>query len=81
MTVIVIEHSLENLIPLADEMVLMSNGKLVLKDETHAFFQKIGFPARKRCLSARDASCFFHQLKQTGLYQGDLSRSRMRKPS
>ena len=38
-TIIVIEHSLENLIPLADRMVLLTNGELILEDETQQFFQ------------------------------------------
>jgi len=71
MTVIVIEHSLENLIPLADEMVLMANGSMVLKDETHAFFQKIGFLLENGVFPP-ETILFFHQLKQAGLYQGDI---------
>ncbi len=71
MTVIVIEHSLENLIPLADEMVLMANGSMVLKDETHAFFQKIGF-LLENGVYPPETILFFHQLKQAGLYQGDI---------
>lgn len=37
-TVIVIEHSLENLIPLADRMILLSEGKVALQAPTRDFF-------------------------------------------
>lgn len=42
-TIIVIEHNLENLIPLADRMILLANSQLVLDDATEAFFQNLGF--------------------------------------
>jgi energy-coupling factor transporter ATP-binding protein EcfA2 len=71
MTVIVIEHSLENLIPLADEMVLMAHGNMVLKDETHSFFQKIDFLLDNGVYLPETLS-FFHSLKQAGRYNGDI---------
>ena len=71
MTVIVIEHSLENLIPLADEMILMAHGSMVLKDATGAFFQKMDF-LLENGVYPPEALLFFHRLKQTGRYQGEI---------
>ena len=71
MTVIVIEHSLENLIPLADEMILMAHGCMVLKDETHAFFQKMDFLLENGVYPS-EALLFFHRLKQSGRYTGKI---------
>jgi energy-coupling factor transporter ATP-binding protein EcfA2 len=71
MTVIVIEHSLENLIPLADEMVLMSEGKLVRHEETHAFFQDMDFLI-EHGVYPPETPLFFHELKKKGLYNGPI---------
>ncbi len=71
MTVIVIEHSLENLIPLADEMILMAHGKPILKEETHAFFQKMDFLLENGVYPPQ-ALLFFHRLKQAGRYHGEI---------
>ncbi len=38
-TIIVIEHSLEHLVRLAERMILLSNGSLLLDDATRPFFQ------------------------------------------
>jgi energy-coupling factor transport system ATP-binding protein len=70
-TIIVIEHSLENLIPLADRMVLLSNGELQLEDETRQFFQQMDFLLEKG-IYPPGAMRFFHELSKTGLYQGPL---------
>lgn len=40
-TVIVVEHSLEKLVPLADRILLLDKGELVLFEETHTFFEKM----------------------------------------
>lgn len=68
-TVIAIEHSLENLVPLADRMVLLSEGKLALYEETQAFFQKSKMLLEKGVFPP-GAMRFFHELKERGLYQG-----------
>ena len=68
-TVIVIEHSLENLIPLADRMILLSNGELLLEDETQAFFQQIAFLLEKGVYPPGSMR-FFHELAQRGFYDG-----------
>ncbi len=71
MTVIVIEHSLENLIPLADEMILMSEGQLVRHEETHAFFQDMDFLLDHKVYPP-ETLLFFHELKKKGLYSGPI---------
>ncbi|MEI8131692.1 MAG: ATP-binding cassette domain-containing protein [Leptolinea sp.] len=71
MTVIVIEHSLENLIPLADEMILMSNGELVRHEETHVFFQDMDF-LLNHGVYPPETPLFFHELKKKGFYTGPI---------
>jgi energy-coupling factor transport system ATP-binding protein len=71
MTVIVIEHSLENLIPLADEMILMSQGELVRHQETHEFFQDIDFLLSHGAYPP-ETPLFFHELKKLGYYTGPI---------
>lgn len=71
MTVIVIEHSLENLIPLADEMILMSEGKLVRHEETHDFFQDMDF-LLGHGVYPPETPLFFHELKKKGMYSGPI---------
>ncbi len=71
MTVIVIEHSLENLIPLADEMILMAHGDVVLKDSTHAFFQKMDF-LLENGVYPPETLLFFRRLQQAGNYHGEI---------
>ncbi len=71
MTVIVIEHSLENLIPLADEMILMSQGELVRHQETHEFFQDMEF-LLGHGVYPPETPLFFHELKKKGFYNGPI---------
>lgn len=70
-TVIVIEHSLENLIPLADRMILLSEGKVALQAPTREFFQEIAFLLEKG-IYPPEAMQFFYRLVQRGWYNGDL---------
>ena len=69
-TIIVIEHSLENLVPLADRMVLMANGELALEDETQAFFQETSFLLEKGAFPP-GAIRFFYELHERNLYSGN----------
>jgi energy-coupling factor transporter ATP-binding protein EcfA2 len=71
MTVIVIEHSLENLIPLADEMILMSQGELVRHLETHEFFQDMDF-LLGHGVYPPETPLFFHELQKKGYYTGPI---------
>ncbi len=70
-TVIVIEHSLENLIPLADRMILLAEGKVALQAPTREFFQEIAFLLEKG-IYPPEAMQFFYRLVQRGWYNGDL---------
>jgi energy-coupling factor transport system ATP-binding protein len=70
-TVIAIEHSLENLIPLADRMVLLSDGELVLEDETSVFFQNMDL-LREKGIYPPGGLSFYHRLAQAGYYGGHL---------
>ena len=70
-TVIVIEHSLENLIPLADRMILMADGKIALSDQTEAFFQHAEMLIEKG-ISPPGAMRFFYELCREGTYRGSL---------
>ncbi|CAG1016292.1 Putative HMP/thiamine import ATP-binding protein YkoD [Anaerolineales bacterium] len=64
-TIIVIEHNLENLIPLADRMILLSNSKLMLEDETGRFFQNMELLMREG-INPPGALRFFHELQKAG---------------
>jgi energy-coupling factor transport system ATP-binding protein len=70
-TVIAIEHSLENLIPLADRMVLLSDGELLLEDETSAFFQNMDL-LREKGIYPPGGLSFYHRLAQAGYYGDKL---------
>lgn len=68
-TVIVIEHSLENLVPLADRMALLSGGSLVLEDETQAFFKQMD-TLLGHGITPPGALRYFHALQQSGVDGG-----------
>ncbi len=68
-TIIVIEHSLEDLVPLADRMVLISDSQLLLEDETHAFFEKTEFLLEKGVFPP-GVIRFFHELRQRKSFNG-----------
>ncbi len=68
-TIIAIEHSLENLAPLADRMVLMSEGTMALEEETEAFFAQSEL-LLERGVYPPGVIRFFHELKKRGLYSG-----------
>jgi energy-coupling factor transporter ATP-binding protein EcfA2 len=68
-TIIVIEHSLEQLAQLADRMILLSAGRVALDAETRAFFQQVEV-LQEHGIHPPGAMQFFHQLAQRGLYAG-----------
>lgn len=70
-TIIVIEHSLENLIPLADRMVLLSGGEMVLEGETRAFFQNMDLLIEQGVYPP-GALRFFYELKLAARFEGQL---------
>jgi len=70
-TIIVIEHSLENLIPLADRMVLLSEGEMTLEGETRAFFQNMDLLIGQG-IYPPGALRFFYELKRSARFEGQL---------
>ena len=70
-TIIVIEHNLEKLMPLADKMILFLNGELLLEDKTEAFFQKMDLLTNSG-INPPGGMGFFHRLTQAGYYNGTL---------
>lgn len=70
-TIIVIEHNLENLIPLADRMILLSNNQLILEDETQQFFQNMEL-LTKEGIYPPGALQFFYELKKAGYTSNTL---------
>jgi energy-coupling factor transporter ATP-binding protein EcfA2 len=70
-TIIVIEHNLENLAPLADRMILLANGELLLDDETQAFFQKMDLLLESG-IRPPGAMLFMYRLMQEGHYASQL---------
>jgi energy-coupling factor transporter ATP-binding protein EcfA2 len=68
-TIIAIEHSLENLIPLTDRMVLLSEGELILDEATPAFFQNIDQLLEKGIIPP-GGMLFFHELAKAGEFDG-----------
>lgn len=70
-TIIVIEHSLENLVPLADRMVLLHEGRLVLEAATADFFRQTDLLAKAQVYPP-GAIAFYQELIRRGLYRGAL---------
>ncbi|MEW6179987.1 MAG: ABC transporter ATP-binding protein [Chloroflexota bacterium] len=69
-TIIMIEHSLENLIPLTDRMILLSDGKVVMNDETRKFFQAPDL--LDKGVYPSEVIQYFHALKGQGLYESEI---------
>jgi len=69
-TIVVIEHSLENLIPLADQMVLIAESEIIMQENTKVFFKESGLLLEKGVYPP-GALHFFHELSSQGLYQGE----------
>ena len=69
-TIIVIEHSLEHLVPLADRMILLVNGEAVQHEETQIFFQRTEL-LLENSVYPPGALRFFHELSRRGHFQGD----------
>jgi len=66
-TVIVVEHSLEKLVPLADRLMLLDDGELILFDETQAFFEKMPLILEKG-INPPGVMQFFYRLHEEGSY-------------
>ncbi|MFW6063489.1 MAG: energy-coupling factor ABC transporter ATP-binding protein [Chloroflexota bacterium] len=70
-TVIVIEHNLEHLVPLADRMILLYEGQVLLDGETREFFKQMNLLLERHILPP-GAMHFFYRLLENGYYQGSL---------
>jgi energy-coupling factor transporter ATP-binding protein EcfA2 len=70
-TIIVVEHSLEHLVPLADHMVLVHDGKVLLADETGPFFEKMDF-LMEHDVFPPGVMEFFFRLRLLGHYPDSL---------
>lgn len=70
-TIIAIEHSLENLVPLADRMVLIYDGEVVLHDEPRPFFEKMDL-LLQRDVFPPGAIEFFFELARANHFNGSL---------
>jgi len=70
-TIIVIEHSLENLIRLADHMIMLSDSHLILEGETKQFFQNMELISNEG-IHPPGALQFFYELKKAGKVSGEL---------
>lgn len=70
-TIIVIEHSLENLVPLADYMVLIYKGQILLADATEPFFEKMDF-LMEHDVFPPGVMEFFFRLRMLGYYPTSL---------
>ncbi|HSM58953.1 MAG TPA: ABC transporter ATP-binding protein [Candidatus Sulfomarinibacteraceae bacterium] len=70
-TIIVIEHSLEHLVPLADRMILLYEGQILLDGETREFFKEMNLLLEKHILPP-GAMHFFYHLLAGDYYQGPL---------
>jgi energy-coupling factor transporter ATP-binding protein EcfA2 len=70
-TVIVIEHSLEKLVPLADRMILMYGGQILLDDKPREFFEQMPLLLEKG-IEPPGVIRFFHQLIAKGYDTGSL---------
>jgi len=70
-TVIVIEHNLENLVPLADRMILLHNGRVALDSETGPFFRQAA-TLEQAGVYPPGGIAFFHGLMQRGVYTGEI---------
>ncbi len=70
-TIVVVEHSLENIVPLADLMVLVYHGEVLLVDETEPFFERMDYLLEHDVFPPGVLE-FFYRLKVAGHYPDDL---------
>ncbi len=73
-TIIVIEHALENLIPLAERMFLLSKGKLLLEGAPQELFQQRDLLLQQG-IYPPGAIRFFYELIEAGYHQGEVPLS------
>jgi energy-coupling factor transporter ATP-binding protein EcfA2 len=69
-TIIMIEHNLENLIPLTDRMILLSEGNVILNGDTRSFFQDPTL--LEKGVYPSEVIQYFHVLKKRGWYENEI---------
>lgn len=69
-TIIMIEHSLENLIPLTDRMILLSDGKVISNENTRVFFQDAA--VQEKGVYPSEVIQYFHSLKKHDWYADEI---------
>jgi len=72
MTVIVVEHNVEQVAPLSDLMVLVHDGRVVRTAPPEEFFQNCD-ELLERGIQPPQATMFLDRLRREGRYQGKLS--------
>lgn len=72
-TLVLIEHGLEHVVPLADRMVLLSDGSVVLDTPTPTFFEHLDLLGQHGIVSP-GAVEVVSRLKAGGQYHGELPR-------
>lgn len=70
-TIIVVEHSLEKLVPLADRILLLDRGEMVLFEETRTFFQEMPMILEKG-INPPGILQFFHKLTEDSTFAEKL---------
>jgi len=70
-TIIVVEHSLEHLVPLADRILLLDQGQVVLFEETQTFFEQMPM-LLERGINPPGVLEFFHKLRENNGFADKL---------
>ncbi|MDZ4160169.1 MAG: ATP-binding cassette domain-containing protein, partial [Anaerolineaceae bacterium] len=70
-TIIVVEHSLEKLVPLADRILLLHDGEVIMFHETQKLFENMSLLLEKG-IDPPGVLRFYYELSQAGDYSGQL---------
>jgi energy-coupling factor transporter ATP-binding protein EcfA2 len=73
-TIIVVEHSLEKLVPLADRLMLLDDGELLIFDETEAFFKQMPLILEKG-INPPGVMEFYYHLIEKKDYVGQMPQT------
>jgi energy-coupling factor transporter ATP-binding protein EcfA2 len=71
LTIIVVEHNIEEVAPLSDQMILMYDGNIAKAAPPHQFFENSDF-LYEHGIEPPQATAFIDQLKRQNLYSGNL---------
>ena len=70
-TLIVVEHNIEQIAPLSDQIILMYDGNIAKNAPPEEFFENSAF-LLEHGINPPEATAFIDQLKQNGRYKGPL---------